>query len=369
MKIIKTVLIISILFFYFNSLQADVRVKDIASLKGFRDNQLTGYGIVIGLNGTGDKDQTKFTVQTLVNMLERLGVTIPASSVKVKNVASVIVTATLKPFAKSGSKVDVVVSSIGDAKSLQGGTLVQTPLFAANGEIYAVAQGPVSIGGFAAESGGGAGGVQKNHPTVSSIPEGALIEKEIPFDGFGPNTELQWILKQPDFTTISRLVDVIKRSNENIDVIPEDSSMVVVYPGQKSKTEIINLISTIENLRLEPDVEARVVLDERTGTIVMGENVSMSTVAIFHGNLTIEVSKKYSVSQPEILSNGQTVVTPEMEVKADEEKAKSQVLKAGATVAELMEGLKQIGATPRDIIAIFQAIKASGALNATLEII
>src|SRR4030042_2479120 len=201
------------------NVHADVRIKDIANIMGVRDNQLTGYGLVVGLNGTGDKDQTKFTVQTLVNMLERLGVTIPASSVKVKNVASVIVTANLLPFAKSGSRIAVAVSSIGDAKSLQGGTLIQTPLFAANGEIYAVAQGPLSIGGFSAEGGGG--GTQKNHPTVGLIPSGALVEKEVPFNGFEQNGKLQWVLKNPDFTTISRLTDTIRKAYPEMDVMSE----------------------------------------------------------------------------------------------------------------------------------------------------
>lgn len=367
MRRVIHILLIIIILSIGTSVYPEVRIKDIANLMGVRDNQLSGYGLVVGLNGTGDKDQTKFTVQTLVNMLERLGVTIPASSVKVKNVASVIVTANLIPFAKSGSRIDVVVSSIGDAKSLQGGTLIQTPLFAANSEIYAVAQGPLSIGGFSAEGGGA--GSQKNHPTVGLVPGGALVEREVPFNGFDQSGKLQWVLKNPDFTTISRLTDTIRKTFPDMDVTSEDSSMVTVYPKGKSTSEIISLISSIELLEVSPDTLAKVVLDERTGTIVFGENVTISTVAIFHGNLTIEASTKYDVSQPLPLSIGETVVVPESELATKEEKAKSQVIKSGTTIAELVSGLKQIGATPRDIIAIFQAIKAAGALNATLEII
>jgi len=368
MKEIIRILIIIFIFSLLQPVYANVRVKDIASLMGVRDNQLTGYGLVVGLNGTGDKDQTKFTVQTLVNMLERLGVTIPASDVKVKNVASVVVTANLPPFSKTGSRVDVVVSSIGDAKSLQGGTLIQTPLFAANGEIYAVAQGPLSIGGFAA-GGGTGGGVQKNHPTAGLIPDGALVEREVPFEGFNQNSKLQWILKNPDFTTISRLVNAIKEAFPGVDAISEDSSSITIYPQDKTTNEIIGLISSIELLEFEPDNRAKVILDERTGTIVMGENVTLSTVAIFHGNLTIEASSKYLVSQPLPLSEGETVVIEGTDLEATEEDATGKVIKAGTTISELVKGLKEIGATPRDIIAIFQAINAAGALNATLEII
>jgi flagellar P-ring protein precursor FlgI len=344
----------------------EVRVKDVAKIQGVRDNELFGYGLVIGLNGTGDKAGTQFTVQSITSMLQRMGIQVPRDRIGVKNVAAVIVTAKLLPFAKAGSTTDVVVSSLGDASSLQGGLLLLTPLQAADGNVYAVAQGPVSLGGFRADSGGG-DKVQKNHPTVGRIPNGAIIEKEVPTTVV-ENQTVAIVLNNPDFTTAGRLAETIGRTLGKGRARAEDAATVrvAVEPGQ----DVIGLIGTLEHLRLTPDRIAKVVVNERTGTIIMGSEVRISTVAIAHGNLTVQVKTDLQVSQPAPFSQrGTTAVVPQRSVAVQEDKRNLSVIEEGASIGDLVQALNALGVTSRDLIAILQAIKQSGALQAELEII
>ena len=342
------------------------RLKDIASIEGVRSNQLVGYGLVVGLDGTGDGTQAQFTTQAIVNMMERMGINVDPDKVKVKNVASVMVTAQLPPFAKVGQKIDVLVSSIGDAKSLQGGTLLLTPLRGVDGKIYALAQGPISIGGFAA-SGAGAS-VQKNHPTVGRIPNGATVEATVPVD-IDDKKDLKISLNQPDFTTVVRAARAINKAIGIPIAKAIDAETISVKIPPKYWGNAVGLIARIENVKVTPDIQAKVVVDERTGTVVMGENVRISEVAIAHGNLSIQIKENPMVSQPAPLSNGQTVVTPNTQIKAKEGGGKLILLKPGATIGQLVRALNAVGVTPRDLIAILQAIKAAGALQADLVII
>jgi flagellar P-ring protein precursor FlgI len=342
------------------------RVKDIISIAGVRDNQLVGYGLVVGLNGTGDRGNTEFTNQTISSLLRAMGITVNADDISVRNVAAVMVTATLPPFARTGGKVDALVSSLGDAKSLQGGTLLLTPLRAPNGEIYAVAQGPVSIGGFQV-SGKAGGGVQKNHPTVGHIAGGALIEREVPSQ-FNRKDRIRLTLHHPDFTTSFRLVRAINRQLGEAVAQAVDSGSVEVQVPARFRENLVGFVSDLENLEVKPDSVAKVVLDERTGTVVIGENVQLSTVAIAHGNLSIVINETQQVSQPGPFSQGRTVITPESNVQVQEEQGKLVLLPKAVTIQDLVRALNSVGVTPRDLIAIFQAIKAAGALQATLEI-
>lgn len=342
------------------------RVKDMTSISGVRENQLIGYGLIVGLNGTGDGSSTEFTAQTVGSMLRSLGITVNPADLKVRNVAAAMVTATLPPFARPGNRIDVVVSSLGDAKSLQGGTLLLTPLRAPNGEVYAVAQGPLSVGGFAAGGKSGSS-VQKNHPTVGQIPSGALVEREVP-SPFQSRDRLTLLLHTPDFTTSARLADAINTQFGNGTAAAVDSGTVEVQVPMLYRGSQVAFVAALENAEVEPDTVAKVVLDERTGTIVVGENVRLSTVAIAHGSLSIEIKESLQVSQPAPLSQGQTVVTPESNVKVQEEKANLLLLPQSVTIRDLVRALNSIGVTPRDLISIFQAIKAAGALQARLEI-
>ncbi len=343
-----------------------IRIKDIADIKGVRQNQLVGYGLVVGLDGTGDDDKTEFTRQSLVSMLKGMGIFVNPKDVKVDNTAAVMVTATLPPFSRSGSRIDVVVSSIGNADSLQGGTLLLTPLKAPNGEIYAVAQGQISIGGFAVK--GAAGSVQKNHPTVGKIPAGAIIEKELSVNLFTKN-HIDINLKEPDFTTSLRIANVIEENFGKGIAESPDAGTVTVKVTDTHRTNIVAFLSLIENLEITPDTVAKVVLNERTGTIVMGEKVRISTVAISHGGLSIIVKEQPEVVQPLPFTTGETTVVPRTEIEVVEEEADLIVIPEGANIGEVVRGLNSIGATPRDLIAILQAIKAAGALKAELEII
>ncbi len=342
------------------------RIKDIAQLDGVRSNQLVGYGIVVGLNGTGDSAATQFTVQSLVNMLERLGVTVPQGQVRVKNVAAVMVTADLPPFAKMGGNVDVVVSSIGDADNLAGGTLLVTPLRAADGNIYAVAQGPLVVGSLA--FGGRAAAVQQNHPTVGRIPGGALVEREVPLPSLR-GEDLVYRLASADFTTITRMAESINGHFGARIAEPIDGGSLRVRIPERHRENPVFFISAVEGLSVQPDTTARIVVNERTGTIVMGDNVRISTVAVSHGNLNIVISESAMVSQPAPLSEGQTVVVPQTEIQVVEEAGNLVVLEMGVSIGDVARALNAIGATPRDLIAIFQAIKASGALHAELVIL
>jgi len=342
------------------------RIKDLTSIAGVRDNQLIGYGLVVGLNGSGDGNNTGFSSQTLSTMLRSMGLTIDAARIRARNVAVVMVTATLPPFARAGGHVDVVVSSMGDAKSLQGGTLLLTPLRAPNGQIYAVAQGPVSVGGFAA--GGKSGSrVQQNHPTVGHIANGALIEGEVGVQ-FNAREHIRMLLHSPDFTTSMRLVEAINTQLGPDAARAVDSGTLEVRVPEAYRDNVAAFVAALENVEVTPDSVAKVVLDERTGTVVIGENVRISTVAIAHGNLSIEIKEEPLVSQPAPLSQGRTAVIPRSDVKVKEDGGKVVLLSDAVTIRDLVRALNSIGVTPRDLVVIFQAIKAAGALQAKLEI-
>lgn len=342
------------------------RIKELAELEGVRGNQLVGYGLVVGLDGTGDSDRTRFTVQSLVNMMERLGVTVNPSLVKVNNVAAVIVTAELPPFARAGSTIDVSVSSIGDADNLAGGTLLMTPLNAADGNVYAVAQGPLVVGSLA--FGGEAARVQQNHPTSARVPGGAFIEREVPFV-FGESDILNYRLKNSDFTTVSRMRDAVNEHFGTNLARSVDGGQLEIRVPDFFRNNVVEFVAQVEQLRVTPDTLARIVVNERTGTIVMGEGVRISTVAVSHGNLSLVISESARVSQPLPFSEGQTVVVPETEIQVIEEAGNLVVMEQGVSIGDVASALNAIGATPRDLIAIFQAIKASGALYADLVVL
>lgn len=344
---------------------ASTRIKDIAKIQGVRSNQLVGYGLVMGLNGTGDSNKTLETLQSVANMLKEFGVSISASTLKTKNVAAVMVTATLPPFVREGDTIDVTVSSMGDAKSIQGGTLVQTPLRAGNGEVYAVAQGAVSTGGFSAGNGGNS--VQKNFPTVGTTPNGAIVERTVE-DELGSNGTLSLSLSKPDFTTASRVVQAINGQFGGIARASNPGRVDITVPPYY-RGNIVGFVSSIEGLYITPDNIAKVVVSERTGTVVMGGNISVDEVAITQGGLTISVQKSEDVNQPPPFTYGRTIVQRNTDVEAEEDTANTIVLPATANVSDIVGALNAVGATPRDVISILQALKASGALHADLEIV
>lgn len=340
------------------------RLKDVADIEGVRGNQLYGYGIVIGLNGTGD-GKVDFTTKSLSNMFERLGIRVDAKDIKVKNVAAVLLTSNLPAFARPGSKLDVTLSSIGDAKSIQGGTLLMSPLRGADGNVYAVAQGPVSVGGFAVEGGGDS--AQKNHPTVGVITDGALVERGIPFDLF-QSKKIRINLREPDFTTVNNVVaEINQHMGRPLAVAIDGGSIEVPIAGELMK-DPIGLLSKLENIDVATDVGAKIIVNERTGTIIMGENVRVSRVALAHGNLSIAIRTENQVSQPGALSNGQTQTVSNTDVNVGEEKKSLSFLGGQVTLGELVNGLNALGATPRDLISIFAALKRAGALQAELVI-
>ena len=341
------------------------RIKDIAAFDGVRDNQLIGYGLVVGLNGSGDTDQTKFPVQSLVGALERMGVTINRSEITVKNIAAVMVTAELPPFAKQGNHLDVLVSSVGDSKSLAGGTLLMAPLKGADGQVYAVAQGAILTNSFS--YGGQASSAIKNHPTAGTVPGGALIERELP-NVLADKKVLKLNLHQSDFTTASRVATAINdRFKGQVASLTDPGSVQIAVP-EPYLSRIVEFVAVLERLEVNPDVTARVVMNERTGTIVMGENVRISTVAVSHGNLTVVVKETPKVSQPAPLSSGTTTVVPRTDLKVTEDKVNVSLLREGANLGEVVRGLNTLGVTPRDLLGIMQAIKAAGALNAELSV-
>ncbi len=343
------------------------RIKDIASFLGDRPNQLIGYGLVVGLNGSGDKNKTQFTLNTLANLLDNMGIRVDPQQMRVKNIAAVMVTAKLPPFVRQGSRIDVQVSSVGDAKSLEGGTLLMTPLQGPDAQTYAVAQGPISTGGFSV-SGAGGNSVQKNHPTVGFISGGALVEKEVPLS-YGQLNELDLVLKNPDFSTASKVSQTVKNAlgGSFAEALDAGTIRVRVPPGYEER--LVALISLVEALEIEPDATAKIVINERTGTIVIGQNVRISPVAVAHGNLTVQISSDPLVSQPPPFSEGQTVVVPQSTVEVKEGKGHLSAVGGETTIGDIIKGLNAIGATPRDLINILQAIKAAGALRAELEII
>jgi len=346
---------------------AAIRLKDIANFKGVRPNQLIGNGLVVGLNGTGDGNNVDFNTQELANMLSRLGINAARDKIKVKNIASVAVTALLPAFARVGSKIDVVVSSMGDAKSLQGGTLLLTPLKGVDSQVYALAQGPVVVGGFAA-SGQAGGGVTKNHPTAGRIACGATVEKEIPLDLLDKDN-FTLSLHEADFTTSQRAVAAINKALRGNYALSQDGGTINVKLPPLYKGRVVPLLASLENLEVIPDSVAKVIMDERNGTVVMGANVRISTVAIAHGNLMVRIKEKPRISQPLPLSEGQTAVVPDSTVTVREGENRLMVLPEGVSIGQVVQALNAIGVTPRDLIAILQAIKAAGALQAELEII
>jgi flagellar P-ring protein precursor FlgI len=344
------------------------RIKDIAGFRGVRSNQLVGYGLVVGLAGSGDSDDAIFTLQSVSSMLEKMGVTVKPEDIKVKNVAAVMVTADLPPFARMGSRLDALVNSIGDSKALQGGTLLMTPLKGADGQVYAVSQGPVSTGGFTVGANTG-DKVQKNFTTVGRVVQGALVEKEIPFN-LNQKDTLTLALHQPDFTTATRMAEAINAGLLDNAAFAQDSGTVQIAVPPKYLGNVAQLIASIEVLSVIPDNISRVVINERTGTVVMGENVRISTVAIAHGNLSVEIKQNFNVSQPMPFSEtGRTVVTPDSQTSVQEGRAPIYVVPSGVSIGEVVKALNALGVSPRDLISIFQALKAAGALQADLEII
>jgi len=341
-------------------------IRDVASVDGIRDNPVLGYGMVVGLKGTGDRQQTVFTTQTLANILQHMGVQIPATTIKVNNVAAVFVTASLPPFATPGTRLDVTVASVGDARSLEGGLLLLTPLYGADGKIYAAAQGPVTLGGYTAGNGGNS--KQVNHPTAGRIPGGGLVERDSSLD-LHSLAKLSLLLNEPNFSTAEEVAGAINREFDKPIAAVIDSRRVDIDSTGSSAASVPALLARVENLEVAVHHRARVVVNERTGTVVMGKDVRLGAVSILHGNFSIEVSTEFAVSQPNPLSRGQTTVAPETNVKAEEAPARRVELTEGASVDQLVNGLQRIGATSRDVIAILQAIKAAGALEADLEVI
>jgi flagellar P-ring protein precursor FlgI len=345
-----------------------VRIKDVATIEGVRDNQLIGYGIVVGLNGTGDSQQTLFPVQTLISTLQRMGVNVPttgsANSLRVQNMAAVFIAATLPPFAESGTKLDLTVSSAGDARSLNGGLLLMTPLYGPDGRIYAQAQGPVVLGGYAAAANGNAKVV--NHPTTGRIPGGAMVERGVPLD-LSRLPALSILLNDADFRTAERMADAINSELKRPLAHAADSRRVDLHP--RPGEDLPALLARVEAVEIDTFPRAKVVVNERTGTVVIGGNVRLLPVSILHGGLVVNVVSDVAVSQPGAFSNGTTQTVQETRVNAQDKPVNQIVLKPGATVDDLVEELQGIGASARDVISILQAMKEAGALEAELEVL
>ena len=345
----------------------DMRLREVADLQGVRGNQLLGYGLVVGLKGTGDSSQVKSTAQTLSNLLARQGVNILPSAIQVKNVAAVMVTAELPAFSRPGQKIDVTVSSSGDCSSLAGGTLLMASLQGPDNQVYAVAQGPVLVGGFSAAAGGAS--AVKNHPTAGRIPDGALVEREVP-GPFNDRKMLRYSLQQEDFTTAVRVVHAINQELGDPAARALDSRTVEVAIPPEFQGHLVELVARLENLPIQMQNKPRVVVNEKTGTVVMGSDVRIGAVSIVQGGLSINVTSVPQVSQPSPFSpKGKTVTTAQTDVKVEEEKPKSMTIEPGTSVGRLAEMLNALGTTPRDIIAILQAIKDAGALNADLRVL
>lgn len=350
------------------AVQAQSRIKDIADVEGVRDNMLIGYGLVVGLNGTGDTiNNSPFTEQSLIGMLERLGVNIRGQTLRTKNVAAVMVTATLPPFSAQGTRIDVSVAAMADAKNLLGGTLLVTPLLGADGEVYAVAQGAVAVGGFSAQ--GAAASVTRGVPTNGRIAGGAIVEREIDFR-LADMPYLRLALRNPDFTTAMRMAEAINKQFGARAARAIDPAAVMIDVPAARKADLVSFIRDVEQLPVVPDQPARVVIDEASGVIVMGENVRISTVAIAQGNLTIRITETPQVSQPGPLSQGgQTAVVPRTDIQVDEgADRKLAVMPSGVSLQELVHNLNALGIGPRDMISILQSIKAAGALQAEIEV-
>lgn len=348
---------------------ASARLKDIANVQGVRDNLLVGYGLVVGLNGTGDKlSSAMFTRESLIAMLERLGVNARDDKLDAKNIAAVMVTATLPPFTRQGSRIDVTVSALGSSSSLQGGTLLVTPLMGADGEVYSVAQGSVAIAGFQAQGASGSS-VTRGVPTVGRIASGAIVERELSFD-FNNLNSINLSLRNPDFTTADRISQTINKALKQGVAFPTDPATVTVQVPSSYKQNLVAMITDIEQLPIEVDQPAKVVIDEQSGVIVIGQNVRISPVAIAQGNLTIRITETPQVSQPNAFSQGGTTeVVPRSQIQVDEQAdRKLAVLNSGVSLQEMVNGLNSLGIGPRDMITILQAIKAAGAMQAEIEV-
>jgi flagellar P-ring protein FlgI len=344
------------------------RLKDLVAVEGVRENQLIGYGIVVGLAGKGDSQQTIFSAQSLTNTLQRMGIAVDPTTIRVKNTAAVMVTATLPAFAQPGMHIDTTVSSVGDAANLQGGILVMTSLRGADGQVYAVAQGPVVTGGFSAGRGGTSQTV--NHPTVGRGPNSATVERAAP--SVAPKSVVRLQLRQSDFTTSTRIEEAINKRFSDSARPPaqaDNAGLVSVTIPPEYIARPTEFLAELEKLAVDADGPARVIINERTGTIVLGKDVRVAPVAILHGNLNVEIQTTFNVSQPSPLAQGTTEAVPQTDMRTKEEKARNVVLKQGATVEELVRALAAIGSTPRDIIAILQSLRSAGALDAELEVI
>ncbi len=367
MRLRRTVLVVGLLGAVLASPVDAARIKDITDVEGVRSNQLSGYGVVVGLDGSGDGQQSLFTIQSILSMLRRRGVTISVDprQIRVKNAAAVVVTATLPPFARSGNHIDVQLSSIGDAKSLRGGTLILTPLVGPDQQIYAVAQGPVSIGGgFSAQAAGAS--ATSGHSTAGTIPSGAIVEREVPVT-LAADGIVRLSLHDADVTTATRIANAVNLSISDGSAQAVDPATVEIRLGEHER--VMALLPEIENLEVAPDRRARVIVNERTGTVIMGEEVRIAPVAIAHGSLQIQVKTDLGVSQPAPFSNGKTVVVPDSTINIEEGKAQHvAMLASGVNLGQLVGGLNALGVTPQDLIAVLQAIKAAGALDAELEV-
>lgn len=368
MRVAFTLLLTALLIFVSaQPVFSSARIKDIADFEGVRDNMLVGYGLVVGLNGSGDTLRNSvFTQESLVAMLERLGISTRGSNLNTRNVAAVMVTATLPPFARHGGRIDASASALGDAKSLQGGMLLVTPLVGADGEVYAVAQGALAVGGF--EAGGDAETVTRGVPTAARLPAGAIVEREVDFE-LDTLSQVRIGLRNPDLTTAARIADAINGRLEGANAYAIDPATVELPIPDGFQGRIASLLTAIEQLRVEPDQPAKILIDENTGIIVMGENVTISKVAVAQGNLTVRVSEEPVVSQPGPFSDGETVELPRTTVEVDDQSdQKLVVLEPGVTLNSLVDGLNALGVGPRDMISIIQAIKAAGALQAEIEV-
>lgn len=369
-KITSVIIIFTIFLFSFGSLvfaaqDPEVEIGNITRLRGERTNQLIGYGIVVGLNGSGDSNRSQATVQSVANMLQNFGVNVTDSQVASQNIAAVMVTAKLPPVAHNGDQLDITVSSIGDADSLQGGTLLLTPLQAPNGKIYASAQGPLSVGGYSA--GGGGNSQQQNHPTVGKIPNGALVEREISSHLDAKN--LTYVLANPSYKTASKIASKINNSFGSGTARALNNSTINISKPDNFSYDMVDFIAEVNSLKVRPALKAKIVIDERTGTVVFSHNVHISTVAVAHGNLSVSISTQENVSQPNPLSEGETTTTEDVQIEVDEgQESNMLIVSQENTIEDLVTALNAIGATPRDIISIIQKIDAAGALHADLVI-
>jgi flagellar P-ring protein precursor FlgI len=372
LKSAKLGLLCVVLALFLSSVHASVRIKDLGRFDGVRDNVVLGYGLVVGLAGTGDSQRSVATTQSVSNMLKEFGVNVPPTSVASRNVAAVLVTAKLPGFLRAGDKLDVNVSSVGDASSLSGGTLLVTPLLGVNRQMYATAQGPLSVGGYKFEQDGTSR--QKNHPTAGMIPEGAIAERTFAPVLLGDGGSLDLILNSPDFVTATRVATAINASVSGVSASAVDAGRIRLHPAGTSDAEIVSLVAKVEGLGVDPDEKARVVVNERTGTIVSGGNVSLSAVTITQGDIRVAITRRYMVSQPDgtayfgVNEGGRTIVRPESNVDVEEQGLQAVRLDQGATIGELVTALRAIRVTTRDVIAILQGIKGAGALHAELII-